>query len=369
MKKYFILILLLITVGGCTQEKVAINGQKDFDQSITELQSKNIYAEAKDFPNNTQLSFAIIKNGTTKFYGIERKNDTIFTVDNHDGVFEIGSISKVFTASLLANLVVNNQLGLDDNINDHLEWPLKDGVALTFKQLSNHTSGLPRLPTNLFPDSVDMQNPYKDYDENKLKHYLTKELQLNQNPGEKSEYSNLGVGLLGFVLSEIERTSYENLLQTKICTKYQMTNTTTNRSLISNKLVKGLDITGKETPNWDLNVLAGAGGILSSVADLSKFAGAQFNDSNQALALTRKPTFNLQVNKADMGLGWAIKKNPGEEHVMHSGGTGGYRSNMVLDIANKNGVIILSNISAFHKNSMNIDNLGKRLMGTLKKAD
>lgn len=369
MIKYLTLILLCIITYGCSHEKVAFNGQKDFHQSITEIQSKNIYAETKDFPNNTQLSFAIIKDGTTKFYGVKRENDTIFTVDNHDGVFEIGSISKVFTATLLANLVVDNQLGLDDNIKDYLEWPLKGDVKITFKQLSNHTSGLPRLPTNLLPDSVDLQNPYKDYDERKLKQYLTKHLQLNQNPGEKSEYSNLGVGLLGFILSEIDATSYESLLQTKICTKYDMASTTTDRSRIMNKLVKGLDPDGNETPNWDLNVLAGAGGILSSVADLSQFAQAQFIDSNPVLALTRKPTFNLQANEADMGLGWAIIRNQHGKRFMHSGGTGGYRSNIVLDIANKNGVIILSNISAGHKNSMNIDNLGTRLMETLEKSD
>jgi len=367
MNKYLPIVLLLL-ISGCNKAKVAFNGQKDYAPNITEVQSQNIFAETKDFPNNTQLAIAIIHNGTTKFYGIKRVNDTILTIDNHDNVFEIGSISKVFTATLLADMVVNNQLGLDDNINDYLEWPLKGGVKITFKQLSNHTSGLPRLPTNLLLDSVDLENPYKDYDDLKLKQYLTQDLQLNQNPGEKSEYSNLGVGLLGYVLSEIDSTLYENLLQTKILAKYSMTGTTSNRRLISNQLVKGLDAQGNETPNWDLNVLVGAGGILSSVTDLSRFALAQFNDSDQVLALTRKPTFNLQANKADIGLGWFIQKKIEEDWIIHSGGTGGYRSNMVLDIANKNGVIILSNISAAHKNSMNIDNLGTRLMGTLKKS-
>ena len=368
MKKYLPIVLLLL-ISGCNKAKVAFNGQKDYAPNITEVQSQNIFAETKDFPNNTQLSLAIIKDGTTKFYGVKRENDTIFTINNHDGVFEIGSISKVFTATLLADMVVNNQLGLDDNINDYLEWPLKDGVEITFKQLSNHTSGLPRLPTNLLLDSVDLENPYKDYDDLKLKQYLTQELQLSQNPGEKSEYSNLGVGLLGFILSEIDSTSYENLLQSKICSKYNMGHTTTNRNLIKAQLINGLDVNGKETPNWDLNVLMGAGGIVSSVTDLSKFAQAQFNDSNQVLALTREPTFNFQANKADMGLGWAIIRNQHGTRFMHSGGTGGYRSNIVLDVANKNGVIILSNLSAFHKNNMNIDNLGERLMGTLKKLE
>lgn len=66
------------------------------------------FSETKDFPNNTQLAIAIIHNGTTKFYGIKLVNDTIFTIDNHDNVFEIGSISEVITATLLADMVVNN---------------------------------------------------------------------------------------------------------------------------------------------------------------------------------------------------------------------------------------------------------------------
>jgi hypothetical protein len=70
-----------------TQEKVAFNGQQNKGRSITEAQSKIIYAESKDFPNNTQLSLALIKNGTAQFYGIKRKNNTIVTIDNHDGVF------------------------------------------------------------------------------------------------------------------------------------------------------------------------------------------------------------------------------------------------------------------------------------------
>ena len=87
-----------------------------------------------------------------------------------------------------------------------------------------------------------------------MKQYLTQELQLNQNSGEKFEYSNLGVGLLGFILNEIDTVSYDKPLQTKIYTKYNMANTPTDRNSIRYKLVRGLDLDGNETPNWDLNV-------------------------------------------------------------------------------------------------------------------
>jgi CubicO group peptidase (beta-lactamase class C family) len=369
MYKYLVPILISIIACSCTEVKVAVNHQEEYNESITELQSKYIFAETKDFPNNTQLAIAIINDGRANYYGIKRDNDTIITIDNQEGIFEIGSISKVFTATLLADMVLNKKLDLDDDISDYLKWPLKDQVKITFKQLSNHTSGLPRLPSNLLPDSIDLQNPYKDYDERKLKQYMTKELQLNQNPGEKFEYSNLGVGLLGFILSKIKSTSYEDLLRTKICAPYHMASTTTDRNNITDKLVKGLDVNGNETPNWDLNVLVGAGGIVSSVTDLSKFAQAQFSDSNQVLALTRKSTFTAQANKVDIGLGWVIKNDLGQKSFSHNGGTGGYRSFLEIDIENKNGIIILSNISAAHKHSINIDNLGNRLLGSLTKSD
>ncbi|MCK0188730.1 serine hydrolase domain-containing protein [Arenibacter sp. F20364] len=369
MKNNFICILLFLITCGCGKVKIAVNGQKDYTPYLTEPQSKYIFAESKDFPNNTQLALAMIKDGKAQFYGIKRENDTIISLDNRESVFEIGSISKVFTATLLADLVVKQRLNLDDNIDNYLNWPLKDDVKITFKQLSNHTSGLPRLPSNLLPDSVDLQNPYKDYDERKLKQYMSEDLELHQNPGEKFEYSNLGVGLLGFILSEIDSTSYEDLLQAKICTQYYMDHTTTDRKKIADKLVIGLGPNGNVTPNWDLNVLVGAGGIVSSVSDLSKFALAQFNNSNQVLALTRKSTFTTQENKSGIGLGWAIKTDLGKKSFSHSGGTGGYRSFLIIDIENKNGVIILSNISAAHKNSMNIDNLGTRLIESLKNTE
>ena len=151
-------------------------------------------------------------------------------------------------------------------------------IEITFRQLANHTSGLPRLPSNLNFFSIDPQNPYKDYDKKKLEEYLSTKMELEYKG--RFEYSNLGVGLLGFVLSEIEETTFEDLLQSRIFSKYQMTSSTTDRTSVRNALVAGLNSKGNVTPNWDLNVLVGAGGILSSVSDLSKFATAQFDNVN-----------------------------------------------------------------------------------------
>ena len=363
-RNFVILFLLFLMSCGFRNFKGAVDGQLVDESILTKKQSKIIFRNSQDLPNQTQIAIAIIEGGDTKFYGVKRENDTIFTVENHESVFEIGSISKVFTSTLLADFALNQKLELDHPINDYIKWPLKGGVEITFKQLANHTSGLPRLPSNLNLLSVDLKNPYKDYDETKLEIYITEKLKLNSNPGEKFEYSNLGAGLLGFILAELDTTTYEALLRSKIFSKYQMTHSTTNRKLVEHKLVVGLNADGKETPNWDLNVLAGAGCILSSVRDLSKFAQAQFDQSNEVLSLTRKSTF--QDNKMNIGLGWIIKTKPVGERIWHNGGTGGYTSTMQVDVENKNAVIVLSNVSGLSRKRVNIESICDQLMDTLE---
>ena len=208
-------------------------------------------------------------------------------------------------------------------------------------------------------------NPYKDYNEEKLIDFLKKDIELNQEPGIKFEYSNLGFGILGFELAYISNSSYESLLQEKIFIKYEMESSTINIENIRSELVKGLNPNGKTTANWDLGALAGAGAIFSTAEDLSKFALAQFDKENNELTLTQKPTYKIDDDK-QVGLGWHILKMENDrELVFHNGGTGGYRSSMGLDLENKNGIIILSNVSAFNEIDGNIDQLMFELIQTL----
>ena len=332
---------------------------------ITKDQSEIIFESTKAFPNNTQLSIAIINNGKVSYYGIKKESDTISTIDNQKSIFEIGSISKVFTSTLLANLVIDGKVKLNDNINDYLKVSIKNSTLISFIDLANHTSGLPRLPSNLDLTNVDPENPYKEYKEKELEDYVTNQLELS-NKG-KYQYSNLGAGLLGYTLSKIENDTYESLLQNKIFSKYDMQNSTTDITTIKGNLVKGLNNEGIEVPNWDLAVLAGAGAIFSTVEDLSQFAISQFDYSNKELELTKEKTFELNENM-DIGLGWHILKNKSDNFwYWHNGGTGGYSSSMAIDVKTNNGIIILSNVSAFNPNMGNIDKLCFELMKPLEK--
>lgn len=332
---------------------------------LTKAQSEIIFENTKVFPNNTQLSIAIISNGKVSFYGIKKGRDTISTLNNQKSVFEIGSITKVFTTTLLANFVIDGKIKLNENINDYLKTPFKNDTKISFISLANHTSGLPRLPSNLNLTTVDPENPYKDYTEKELESYVTNELDLPIKG--KNQYSNLGAGLLGYTLSKIENVSFEYLLQNKIFSKYDMQNSTTDITEIKGDLVRGLNTDGEEVPNWENPGLAGAGGILSTVEDLSKFATSQFEDSNKELKLTRVKTFEIN-NNMDIGLGWHILKAKSENlWYWHNGGTGGYSSSMVIEEESKDGIVILSNVSAFNPNMGNIDKLCFELMKTLEK--
>ena len=331
---------------------------------ITQKQSEIIFENAKIFPNHTQISIAIIKDGKVNYYGIHNKNDTISTVNNQKSVFEIGSISKVFTSTILANFVIDEKINLNDNINGYLKTSFNNNTEISFINLANHTSGLSPLPSNLDLTKVNPENPYKEYKEKELEEYLTKHLELLNK--EKYQYSNLGAGLLGYTLSKIENTTYENLLQNKIFSKFNMYNSTSDINKIKGNLVKGLNNEGNDVPNWEFSVLAGAGAIFSTVEDLSQFAISQFDNSNKELKLTRKKTFEVNENM-DIGLGWHILKSQSKNFwYWHNGGTGGYSSSMVIDENTKNGIIILSNISAFNPNMGKIDKLCFELMKTIE---
>lgn len=369
-KPRFLLYALILFSFSCRQHAIspALNGLET-RAALPEGGTDLLHEHVLDFPNHTQLALALIRDSSVAFYGLIRERDTLFYRENHDRVFEIGSISKVFTAALLAWAVVEDRVALDDPVSDYWEVVPHDTTRITFQHLANHTSGLPRLPPGMMLTALlNADNPYRHYDEAHLETYISEKLAPKKNPGEAYEYSNLGAGLLGYTLSKIYGDSYGELLAEKILRPLEMSHSGIDRKALEVRLVRGLNSEGEEVSNWDLAALAGAGAILSTSADLAKFALAQFDTTHQAYALTREKTFAVR-DGLDMGLGWHIRY-PDPEHTWywHNGGTGGYCSSMVLDIARRQGVIILSNVSAFHEASGRIDDLCLAMMKQLEKV-
>ena len=316
------------------------------------------------FPVSSQVAIAKIDGESAEHFGVVKTQAGIETIQNEHAIFEVGSISKLFTSSLLAQSVCDKRIHLDDPIQGQLGFPLKNNANITYKELATHTSGLPSIPLALLLRIVfgSKKNPYRDYDENTLLDDLKNNINLKKKG--VLRYSNLGAGLLGYVLAKMAGKSYEDLLQQQLFTPLNMPNTTTNRELIQNKLVLGLDKKGRVTNNWDLNVLAGAGAVLSSTHDLSKFMIANIKNELDYLRLQRQHIYHKGKNS--MGLGWFILKNhiPNSDEVyFHNGGTGGYRSSMVLNMEKGQGIVVLSNISALYmfKNTK-VDNLAFKLL-------
>lgn len=362
-----LLIAFVLFCYSCSNSQVteAQNGLKQAELSAEAIEL--LHNHLKIFPDETQVSMVFIDQDTIRYYGVRRINGMLQTEDNSTKVFEIGSISKVFTATVLANFVVNGKVKLDETLDQQVDIPFHQDAKITFSSLANHTSGLPRMPSNFMMGALfNPSNPYKNYDEEKLNAYLTEELKFEYTPGTKSSYSNLGAGLLGHVMAKISGKEYQQLVDELIFEKYKMNSSTTKRADIAELLVAGRNESGSETANWDLGALIGAGGIYSSVKDLVLFAQAQFDSTNVELALTRKSTFKSN-STSEVGLGWHIRKQQsGDVWHWHNGATGGYRSCMTLNISKRQGVIILSNISAFHKQADEIDQLCFSLMKNLK---
>ena len=332
-------------------------------------QLDTIAAYIEKFPTNTQISIALANDSVSTFLGFVNTGDGWEFAENEDSVFEIGSITKIFTSTLLATLASEGKLGLDDPISGLLPYELNrsepDGKAITYKMLSNHTSGLPRLPANILPLArKNPDNPYRNYSQALLREYLEKDLQLQFVPGTSYLYSNLGAGLLGYLLEIRSGINYEQLLLEKVFSQYRMYSSTTRRDNISSKLVRGRGPDGEPVPNWDQNAMKGAGAILSSASDLLAFATANFKD-DPVLALQRTKTAGISEHM-EMALGWhMILGEAGDTWYFHNGGTGGYSAVMLMDVEHQKAVVILSNVSAMNPESNHIDDLGFALLKTL----
>ena len=263
-----------------------------------------------------------------------------------DTVFEIGSVSKVFTAFLLADAVARNEMALDDPIDKCLPpsvaVPSRDGHKISLLHLVQHTSGLPRLPTNLSPR--DPANPYRDYSLSQLYAFLSG-CKLSRAPGEQYEYSNLGAGLLGHILARRENSSYEDLVVKRICQPLGMAQT---RVILTpsmrSRLAVGHDARGTKVSNWDLPTLAGAGGLRSTPGDMTFFLAACMGSTNTPLkrvvALTQSQRRPAE-GPMEIALAWHILKKAGTEIWWHNGQTGGYHSFIGFDPRRKRGVVLL----------------------------
>ena len=284
---------------------------------------------------------------------------------NGDTVFEIGSVTKVFTSLLLADMVQRGEVKLSDPVAKYLptgvKVPERGGRVITLLDLSTHTSGLPRLPSNLQPK--DTANPYADYTAELLYQFLSA-YQLPRDIGSEFEYSNLGAGLLGFALARRAGMGYEQLVNTRIAGPLGMKSTRiTLTPEMKTRLALGHNAELKAVPNWDFQALAACGALRSDANDLLTFLAANLGDIKSplgpamaAMRAARRPTGTASLG--EIGLGWLIVKPSSYEIVWHNGGTGGYRSFVGFVPSKRVGVVVLSNTFT----ATGVDDIGMHLL-------
>jgi CubicO group peptidase (beta-lactamase class C family) len=274
-----------------------------------------------------------------------------------DTIFEIGSVSKVFTSLLLADMVNRNEVNLDDPAAKYLPdvtLPERSGKPITLLDLSTHSSGLPPLPTNLKP--TDPRNPYAGYAVDDLYQFISG-YTLPRDPGSEFEYSNLGAGLLGHVLACRAGTDYESLIRRRITQPLSMPDTgITLSSSMEQRMATGHDAMLAPVANWDLPTLAGAGALRSSANDMLTFLEAFLGYRESPLAPAMRAMLDVRrpMGKIEIGLAWFLLG----DGAWHSGATGGFRSFLGCEPTAGIGVVVLSNAAT----PIGVDDIGGHLL-------
>lgn len=314
------------------------------------LTDKRVDSAARNYiqkGNTVGLSIGIIRNGVVHTYNYGETAAGNNQLPEVNSIYEIGSITKTFTATLLAYYANEGKLKLTDHITKYLPDSVvtnKELQGITLEMLSNHTSGLSRLPDNFEFHSSDPYDPYKDYTKKHLYEYL-KTCKLNSKPGENYAYSNFGVGLLGSILEQVSGKTFEEMVEEVICIPLGMQNTAQHLTIAQRqRFVGGYNEDGKATFPWTFQVLAACGALRSTLEDMLLYLKANMTQSqtelSKAIELTRQITYNKDIK---LGLGWHMIVVDGIQYYFHDGATFGCSSFLAFNIEKKMGIVVLSN--------------------------
>lgn len=277
-------------------------------------------------------------------------------------VFEIGSIAKVFTTTLLAEMVARGEVALEDPISRFLppsvRAPSRDGSEITLLDLATATSGLPRLPAPFTP--ADVTNPYADYGVDDLYAFLSS-YELPRDPGATYEYSNLGMGLLGHLLALRAGMSYEELVVQRILAPLGMQDTRIELTpTMRERLAPGHGADLAPAPNWDFAVLAGAGAWRSTADDMLRFVAAMLSPPagalGEALAMAIEPRRPTGSAGLEIALGWHVLERADRRIVWHNGQTAGYHAFLGVDPESGANAVVLANAAT------DIDDIGLHVL-------
>lgn len=265
-----------------------------------------------------------------------------------DTAFEIGSITKVFTALLLSDMVQRGEVRLDDPVKKYLpanvSLPERNGRQITLVDLATHTAGLPFMPSDLppFGDSSAKYSPRDIYQF--LAHY-----QIQSDLGTAVEYSNLGYWLLGEALAKRAGTDFETVLRSRVIEPLNLRNTAITPSNLKSRCAVGHNAVLQSAPVFSevacYGLMQPAGGLSSTANDLLKVLAVAMSDEDSVLSSSMNAMLETRrtAGKNQQALGWTIIKQGDEQLIVHDGGTFGFASSLAWDPKRRIGVVALAN--------------------------
>ena len=327
------------------------------DQVLTILQQR--------IDKNAARGIAVVlldPDGSVRFLSKGQSGNPARPQIDADTLFEIGSITKVFTSTVLAQRVAQGDLELDTRLDEVMgakpAWANPGVGAVTLRQLATHTSGLPRLPldANFLGGMVrSLHNPYANYSEADMWTYV-RQLPLEVKLDRPVAYSNLGVGLLGQALASLDKMSYSDMVTARILAPLGMTATGTGLSTDRVQfMAQGHNASLLPVPLWDLPSMPGAGALRSSTRDMARFLQAHMQGTLAGASASHSAQVRIDDTQS-VALGWFIEQRHGEEIHWHNGGTGGFSTFAGFNLKSGKGVVVLSNVS------QGVDDIGLHLL-------
>ncbi|MBO9690138.1 serine hydrolase [Chryseobacterium sp.] len=325
------------------------------DNRLTTDLDKMVQKEALVYmqdPSRVGLSIGVFKDGKSYFYNYGTTELGQQQLPTSKSLYEIASITKTFTGTLLAHALVDGKVKMDDDIRKYIgNYPNLEFEKhpIIIGNLTNHSSGLPQfLPdqSETFKKPMDsialaLSDFYKNYSKKKFYEDLH-QAKLSFIPGTEYKYSNVGTQIAGDILEKVFHKSYENLLSEYITKPLKMNHTILGTD--SAQLLTCYNEKGKVMPRNFTTIFGPAGGVLSTTEDLVKYMKYHLDESNKYVKASHIPYVK---SKGDaIGLYWRLHTyEDGTQTVYHTGGTFGFSSVLQIYPSKNMGVVILSNES------------------------
>ncbi|QDU34418.1 Beta-lactamase [Poriferisphaera corsica] len=305
-------------------------------QTVANADLNNIH-----LPEGTGISAAIISENNVKFLQFGNPNF------NEHSRFEIGSVTKTFTALAVALHNIDHPDFLDTELSSIITEIKNNKIAsITPRLLSTHTSGLPRLSASTQLKAIfNTSDPYK----HQTAQILIQNLNMLKQRSTKQiyTYSNFGYAVLGLALEKDIKQPYSTIISNKILKPLKMNQSFVHYTPENQKtVVTGYDEKATPTSVWHFKASAPAGAIKSSAYDLSLYIQAYLSPNDTTLSLAMANTIKTQhkINEQlSIGLGWHIQIHEDQKIYWHNGGTGGYRSFIGFNPTTRKGIVLLSN--------------------------